>query len=245
MQLTLNISLPGSWQELTDTQLRFVFHLLAQNYTATQVKIHCLVKWAHLKIIRSEGHIVIVQYDGQYYTLSSEKIAYAISTMTWLDDIPHYPTRIRVINGHDALRADLQGLNFGDFLSLDNMYQGYLQTQKPDLIVGMARILYSCSDISLTREEEISVFYWFASIKEMFAGMFRHFLKKVHTEEGVSNLPSFKQLQESMNAQIRALTNGDITKEEAVLSMDCWRALTELDAKAKDYEDMQKHFKNH
>ena len=43
-----------------------------------------------------------------------------------------------------------------------------------------------------------------------------------------------------MNAQIRALTGGDITKEREVLKMDCWRALTELDAKAKDYEDMRK-----
>ena len=41
-------------------------------------------------------------------------------------------------------------------------------------------------------------------------------------------------------AQIRALTGGDITKEREVLKMDCWRALTELDAKAKDYEDMRK-----
>lgn len=35
----------------------------------------------------------------------------------------------------------------------------------------------------------------------------------------------------AMNAQIRALTGGDVTKERAVLQMDCWRALTELDAK--------------
>ena len=54
------------------------------------------------------------------------------------------------------------------------------------------------------------------------------------------NLPSLQQLQEPMNAQIHALTGRDITKEREVLKMDCWRALTELDAKAKDYEDMRK-----
>lgn len=43
-----------------------------------------------------------------------------------------------------------------------------------------------------------------------------------------------------MNAQIRALTAGDITKEARVLEMDCWRALTELDAKAKEAEEMRK-----
>ena len=74
----------------------------------------------------------------------------------------------------------------------------------------------------------------------MFANMFRHFLKPVSTDESMPSLPSLQQLQESMNAQIRALTGGDITKEREVLKMDCWRALTELDAKAKDYEDMRK-----
>jgi uncharacterized protein YbjQ (UPF0145 family) len=46
-----------------------------------------------------------------------------------------------------------------------------------------------------------------------------------------------------MNAQIRALTGGDITKDEAVLSMDTWRALTELDAKAKEVEDIKRQTK--
>jgi hypothetical protein len=43
-----------------------------------------------------------------------------------------------------------------------------------------------------------------------------------------------------MNAQIRALTKGDITKENTVLKMDVWRALTELDAQAADREELKK-----
>ena len=43
-----------------------------------------------------------------------------------------------------------------------------------------------------------------------------------------------------MNMQIRALTGGDITKEKEVLKMDCWRALTELDAKALDAIEIKK-----
>ena len=45
-----------------------------------------------------------------------------------------------------------------------------------------------------------------------------------------------------MNAQIRALTDGDITKESAVLEKDCWRALTELDAKAREAEEFRKRY---
>ena len=61
--------------------------------------------------------------------------------------------------------------------------------------------------------------------------------------DGDASSLSFKQLQDNMNTQIRALTGGDITKERDVLSMDCWRALTELDAKAKDYEELSRKAK--
>ena len=37
-----------------------------------------------------------------------------------------------------------------------------------------------------------------------------------------------------MNAQIRALTDGDVTKEGDVLGIDVHRALTELSAKVRD-----------
>ena len=43
-------------------------------------------------------------------------------------------------------------------------------------------------------------------------------------------------------SKIRRAT-ADTTKEEAVLSMDTWRALTELDAKAKEVEDTKRQTK--
>ena len=45
-----------------------------------------------------------------------------------------------------------------------------------------------------------------------------------------------------MNAEIRALTGGDITKENQVLSMDCWRALTELNEKARETQEYNEKY---
>jgi hypothetical protein len=45
-----------------------------------------------------------------------------------------------------------------------------------------------------------------------------------------------------MDAMIRSLTEGDITKEETVLNADTWRALTELDAKAHDAQEFKRKF---
>jgi hypothetical protein len=47
-----------------------------------------------------------------------------------------------------------------------------------------------------------------------------------------------------MKAQIRALTKGDITKESTVLKMDTWRALTELDALAREYDEFNRKYKH-
>jgi uncharacterized protein YbjQ (UPF0145 family) len=46
------------------------------------------------------------------------------------------------------------------------------------------------------------------------------------------------KVKDSMNAQIRALTKGDITKEQEILNMDTWRALTELNAQAREYQEI-------
>ena len=51
-------------------------------------------------------------------------------------------------------------------------------------------------------------------------------------------------LQNIMDTQIRALTKGDITKEREVLQMDVHRALTELDAQAKEYEELKRETKS-
>lgn len=240
---TLNLTLPKCWQELSDEQLRFVFTVIAGDYSLAQLKAVCLIEWAGIDIVRKEGQVFIIKYQKQLYPVSALQITEASASLNFLGDIPKYPIRISRIDGHTAIRADLQELPFGDYISLDNLYQGYLQTQKPEILQEMAKILYQSPTIKLNRVEGLSVFYWFAGAKQMFSLMFTHFFKSASTGDDY-HAPSFQQLQDSMNAQIRALTNGDITKEKAVLEMDTWRALTELNAKAKDYEDIKKSTKS-
>ena len=45
---------------------------------------------------------------------------------------------------------------------------------------------------------------------------------------------------ELYNVQLRALTDGDVTKEKEVLRLECWRVLTELEAKAREAEELEK-----
>ena len=111
----------------------------------------------------------------------------------------------------------------------------------------MAQILYSCDQMKPTKAHLVGIFYWIASLKQYFAREFPNFyMPATNTEEkllGSGQTDTYRQLRESTNAMIRALTGGDITKEERILKMDTWRALTELDAKAREAEELRKQYK--
>ena len=253
MKTVIDLSIPKSWQELPDKELRYVFRLLNGSFTIAQVKARCLLRWAGMRVLRQEGSLFVIRYKfrapkarlgvraskKQVFAISALQITEAISNLEWLGDFPSYPVRLSRIGFHRAVRADLQNVTFEDFLTLDNLYQGYLQTQKADLLHDMALILYQARFIRLTKEEATCIFYWFTSVKRYFASLFTHFLG-ISPSNGENAALSYRQLQDNVNTQIRALTGGDITKERDVLRMDCWRALTELDAKAKDYDELQK-----
>lgn len=244
MRQILNVIIPKSWQELPDKELRFVFRLLQGEYSLTQIKTLCLLRWGQLKVVRREGAVFIVRHHKKNYPLTTLQICESTEALAWLGDVPQYPVRLSRIGIYRPVRADFQNVSFGDFLALDNLYQGYLQTQREELLHDMALVMYQTKHIHLSKVEQINIFYWFTSLKRWFANMFSHFFKMEKSDENGSTMLSFKELQQNMNTQIRALTGGDITKEKEVLQMDCWRALTELEAKAVDYEDMKKHSKS-
>ena len=129
MRQQLNISLPTCWQELSEKQLRQVFHLLNGQYTLTQIKTICLLRWVHLRVIHREGAVFIVRHDKRNWPLTAQQIYAATETLQWLGDFPAFPIRLPRFGYHKAKRADFQDVSFGDFLAIDNFYHGYLATQ--------------------------------------------------------------------------------------------------------------------
>lgn len=87
--------------------------------------------------------------------------------------------------------------------------------------------------------ERISIFYWFAALKDTFSRKFSDFFQPISAATGGNLLgSSAPSVEDAMNAQIRALTKGDITKEKEVLALDTHRALTELNAQAREYKEL-------
>ena len=158
------------------------------------------------------------------------------------------PVRIARIGKYRALPADFEKVPFEQYLFVDNLFQGYLNTQQDELLLQMAQILYGSDHVKPTKAHLVGIFYWMASLKQYFASLFSNFYKPAPAKGegnllGISQPDIYSQLRDSTNAMIRALTGGDITKEERILKMDTWRALTELDAKAKEAEELRKAYK--
>lgn len=243
---TINLILPTCWQELTPRQLRYVYFLFSQERTADEVKTYCLCRFGGLKVIGQEGDNWRVMYDHRNFLVSAVQIAEQLSHLSWLDSLPLQPVRLPQIGKHTAVNADLSGVPFRDYLYCDNLYTGWLHSRNADLLTSMAKVLYRAQDIKLNKEEQVGVFWWFASLKAYYQRRFHWLFDSAPSEGG--NLLSdqrgmAERLQSAMDNQIRALTKGDVTKEGEVLATDTVRALTELDALAREYQELQKEMR--
>ncbi|MCH5346238.1 MAG: hypothetical protein J1E63_03970 [Muribaculaceae bacterium] len=243
--ISINLVIPQGWYDLSEKQLRFVFRLIADGFNSDELKILCLLRWSKLKVIgRRECGAYLLKKDKIIFELTPLTLAEVLPFLDWLGSVPSYPVRLAKIKGRDALPADFVGVPFEKFIMADNLYQGYLHTQDDSLLDELAGVLYG-GVISLNPAERISVFYWMASLKHFFARKFSDFLQPAAVASDGNLLGSSSpNVEEAMNAQIRALTKGDVTKESQILAIDTWRALTELNAQAREYKEMNAKINN-
>lgn len=246
MEAVFNISLPTSWAELTDKQLQMVYNLFARDLSAAEVKTLCLVKWNDLKVLSQlPDKRFLIKRGKEVVPLSTRQIQQATSVLDFLDSFAPMPVRIARIGKYRALPADFEKVPFEQYLYVDNLFQGYLNTQSDELLQQMAQVLYGRDHIKPSKAHLVGIFYWMASLKQYFARLFPNFYKPASDNSNGNLLGNgqsdiYSQLHDSTNAMIRALTGGDITKEAAIMKMDTWRALTELDAKAREAEELRK-----
>lgn len=242
---TINLTLPQSWEELTQPQLRHVYTYMARfgstSNSWTTVATLCILRWNKIHHQTFYGRNILVTLNGHEQIIDRTQLNDICLSMRWLSEIPNSPVRLDNIDGAEALPADpTADLTFEQWLSCDNFYQGYQVTQDKELLRQIAAILYGKEEITLTPSEVISIFYWWASVKQTVSAMFPYFFRPAPTATG--QIPDANELRRSVDSQIRALTKGDITKEEQILSMSALRALTELDAQAREYDEINRKY---
>jgi len=244
----LNFTLPTSWSELTQNQLRYVTRIFSF-FPAPVAKVMAFKRFTGIMFIRRDEqgwHMrTKAGKDTILFRLTEEDIFGYISKLNWMLSPGEKPVRLDEIGDFCAVDADLHEVPFGDYLVCENLYQGFLQTRENDHINRMASILYrdkyghQADKIECNEGEILSVFLWFAACKNQFAKAFPYFFRTPSEDEDYAEQSG---MVDRMNAQIRALTGGDITKEQQVLDMDCWRALTELNEKAREAAEFKKKY---
>lgn len=237
--VNINLSCPSAWSELTQEQLAFVFSLLASGHSFNEIKTLCFFKWNGLKVVAHKRNRYLIRMKKTKFIISPPEINAALTHMAWVESMPVYPVRLDRVGKNSALPEDFQGVSFENYLCCENMYQGYLATKDEAWLNELGCILYDCKSFEFTPMHRVNIFYWFASLKLYLSAQFPTFFQPADSSSDGGTNPVA-----AMNAQIRALTKGDITKEALVLSMDCWRALAELEAQAKEYEEMKKIYKS-
>jgi len=243
--MTIDVELPRGWNELNHEQVSYYFWL-STKFPESQIEFilaYCFMRWGKMSVLKQyeDRSYDVKLFDGRIVNLKAHVIAEGIEKLIWLKEIPDYPVRLSKIGSHVAMSETMEELTFEQYLVCDNLYQGYLHTQNGDLIDNIGYIVYDKPNGKpFAQENRLMIFFWWASFKNYCTMQYRHLFAGA---KGESDEDLHRRLTDSMNSQIRALTQGDITKEKEILAMPVHRALTELDAKARDYEELNKKAK--
>lgn len=243
--ISINFIVPQGWHELSDKQLRYVYQLLAQNFTSDEVKTLCLLHWTGTKVIGKQNTDGYLLRKGRFlFEVTPLTLAELLPNLDWLGSLPTSPIRPVKLKHRPGIAADFDEVPFEQYIIVDNLYQGYLHTQDDTLLDEIASVVYPGIKTPLAPDERIAIFYWVASLKSSLASRYPDFFSgNPETDDGNllanSQSPiSRSRIEDAVNAQIRALTKGDVTKEAEVLALDTHRALTELNAQAREYKQL-------
>lgn len=260
--MTIDLKVPTRWDDLTQEQLRFLFDsMVAHNraYASTpfrsasdysqqifaMVAVQCILHWQHIRIICRYGDGYLMrQADGTEFAATPAIIAGLVPFFDWVKQFPDFPVRLNSIGKHDAVPSDvIYAISFEQWLACENYWQRFQADNSDEYLLAMAQILYESKKIKPTPGELLGVFYWWGAVKNLTSSMFPNFFRPADAAQGGSAPQlDFDTLRRSVDSQIRALTKGDITKEKEILSMSAARALTELDALAREYEEMNRKY---
>lgn len=230
VSFSVKVTMPKGWSDLTQEQLNYVFTMLSSGFSKDMAKAYVLFRigtW-----IRCEDNAPVSL--AYLVRLGIPSLQEAFSLVGWMDDMPDIPVRLEELDGVKVQVSPLMHeLSFEQYLMLENRYQSHLASGNFIPIDAMTAMLYG-KEVS-TPVARYNTIFWFCTLKQIFAAQWPD-LFPPPSENGQGDFNP----AEAMNAQLRALTGGDITKEAAVRQVGCWRALEELNAKAKDLKRIKK-----
>ena len=251
----LHLECPTSWKQLSVEQLKYVLDLIGSNlYNDVEIRTFLLFRLCRIEVTRKHYRSVScrVRLDSgrwKYFDLQNWQVQDMISQLSFVSSYDDFGRGLDTAGEFKAADEQLNDFPFGWYLICEKWYQAYLNTKESRFLEKLARWLFidPATGEPVAKGDKVmpvdaalgtSVFFWFSWLKLQFSTLFPNFFRPVGSVGGTYNY------LESYNAQLRALTDGDVTKEEAVKLIATKRALTELDAKAREAEEFKRKYGN-
>lgn len=253
-----NFKAPSSWAELSEEQLRYVLSVMSIHHDHIVIKCYLLARFCGLTVHKytrtgwkcsvkcgesdENGDTKTGKVRERVLYISAAEILSLLKNFDFIDKFTNFRPLQRASDVLlTAVDSMLHDVSFYDYLNIEKNYQLFMLNQEDKFLQKMAHLLYRTEDGSADETahfepyELLGVFIWFSSVKEYFAANFPHFFKPAREGGELRRV----DILPAMQAQIRALTDGDVTKQQAVYNTDCWAAITELDNKAREAEEFK------
>ena len=247
--MNIDISLPKGWKDLSQSQIRFIYRLIGSGKSSEYIKVSCFLRWSGLKFIgRPKKGVLLLRKEKLIFEVSIGVYTGALESLEWLLQIPDYPVVIDKLGRHKAIDKIFHGVSLDDYLTALQLWSLYLDNRSDKIICDLVNLLYGC-DLSAKKiptEYRACTVYWFTSLQSVMTKSFPSLFEKQKNPDGSGNLGGGSSMRvDYVNAILRSLTKGDILKEDAVLAVDTWRALTELDAIARENNNIKQSMKKY
>lgn len=253
-----NFKAPSTWAELSEDQLRYVLSVMSIHHDRIVIKCYLLARFCGLTVHKytrtgwkcsvkcgesgENGDAKTGKVCERVLYISAAEILSLLRNFDFIDKFTDFRPLQRASDVLlTAVDSMLHDVSFYDYLNIEKNYQLFMLNQEDKFLSKMAHLMYRTADGSADETahfepyELLGVFMWFSSVKEYFAANFTHFFKPAREGGELRRV----DILPAMQAQIRALTDGDVTKQQAVYNTDCWAALTELDNKAREAEEFK------
>lgn len=236
-KIVIDVSIPQGWHDLTQRQLRFAFSIIGRSHSKEYLMLHCFLRWSGLKVIGrdSVSGSYLLRLGKDIFSVSPIDMQQWMKPLEWIAAPPESPVILRRIGRHAAACDELfDGVGFGTYLNVSFLYNAYASHNDDSLISRMAEILYGFRPRRMRPWIRTGILFWMYSLHKSLAAHFPTlFTRRTDSSDGTGSLAG-PSIEDSTDAMIRALTKGDVLKEKEILKIDTWRALTELEAIAKE-----------
>lgn len=252
----INILLPKSWKELDQHQAEILLGILD---VIEDMPYHCLTsamfRLTGIWLVETTKTGAILRIPSRFVspkkTIEADfpfsMIDEMVKPLSWIFEPLKEPWRPDTLAGYRTHDTLLQDMKFGEFLRCEALFQGYLRSHNPQMLFELTKALIIDKDkisrFKIQNWMQTAILKWYVAVKDHLAKRFNNLFQPAAGDGqgtlGGNNL----SIRKSVDTQLRALTKGDPLKEEAVMNLDLYRALTELDAQAAEYADIKRRMK--